>query len=143
MLFPDRLEDWIGEDECLGIEVDFSLPAERVVRSLNQIIEWSGKTFAIRVDNAPEYVSSTLMSWAEKQGIALNYIQPDKPQRNAYVERYNRTVSHEWLDLNLFETKEKVQQISTERLWAYNNERPKIGIGIGGVTPAMKLKMAV
>ncbi|WP_438618900.1 DDE-type integrase/transposase/recombinase [Oryzifoliimicrobium ureilyticus] len=26
--------------EGLGIEVDFSLPAERVVRSLNQIIEW-------------------------------------------------------------------------------------------------------
>jgi hypothetical protein len=26
----------------LGIEVDFSLPAERVVRSLNQIIEWRG-----------------------------------------------------------------------------------------------------
>jgi putative transposase len=37
--------------EGLGIEVDFSLPAERVIRSLNQIIEWRGKPFAIRVDN--------------------------------------------------------------------------------------------
>jgi putative transposase len=37
--------------EGLGIEVDFSLPAERVVRSLNQIIEWRGKPVAIRVDN--------------------------------------------------------------------------------------------
>jgi putative transposase len=37
--------------EGLGIEVDFSLPAERVVRSLNQIIEWRGKPLAIRVDN--------------------------------------------------------------------------------------------
>lgn len=25
-----------------GIEIDFSLPAERVVRALNQIIEWRG-----------------------------------------------------------------------------------------------------
>ncbi len=48
--------------EGLGIEVDFSLPAERVVRSLNQIIEWRGKPLTIRVDNGPEYVSSTLMS---------------------------------------------------------------------------------
>lgn len=48
--------------EGLGIEVDFSLPAERVVRSLNQIIEWRGKPLAIRVDNGPEYVSSTLMT---------------------------------------------------------------------------------
>lgn len=37
--------------EGLGIEVDFLLPAERVIRSLNQIIEWCGKPFAIRVDN--------------------------------------------------------------------------------------------
>jgi putative transposase len=26
--------------EALGIEVDFSLPSERVIRSLEQIIEW-------------------------------------------------------------------------------------------------------
>lgn len=126
--------------EGLGIEVDFSLPAERVVRSLNQIIEWRGKPLAIRIDNGPEYVSSMLMTWAETQGIALTYIQPGKPQQNAYVERYNRTVRHEWLNLYIFETIEEVQQIATEWLWTYNNERPNMGIG--GVTPAMKLKMA-
>ena len=126
--------------EGLGIEVDFSLPAERVVRALNQIIEWRGKPLAIRVDNGPEYVSSMLMTWAEKQGIALTYIQPGKPQQNAYVERYNRTVRHEWLDLYIFETIEEVQQIATEWLWTYNNERPNMGIG--GLTPAMKLNMA-
>ena len=53
---------------------------------------------------------------------------------------YNRTVWHEWLDLYIFETIEEVQQIATEWLWTYNNERPNMGIG--GVTPAMKLKMA-
>jgi putative transposase len=42
--------------ERLEIEVDFSLPAARVIRSLNRIIEWRGKPFAIRVDNGPEYV---------------------------------------------------------------------------------------
>jgi putative transposase len=140
--------------EGLGIEVDVSLPAERVVRSLNPSsgkrplgrflillhIEWRGKPLAIRVDNGPEYVSSTLMTWAEKQGIALTYIQPGKPQQNAYVERYNRTVRNEWLDLYIFETIEEVQQNATEWLWTYNNERPNMGIG--GVTPAMKLKMA-
>jgi putative transposase len=47
--------------EGLGIEVDFSLPAERVIRSLNQIIEWRGKPKTIRCDNGPEYISSTLI----------------------------------------------------------------------------------
>ncbi len=91
-------------------------------------------------NNGPEYVSSTRMTWAEKQGIALTYIQPGKPQQNACVERYNRTVRHEWLDLYIFETIEEVEQIATEWLWTYNNERPNMGIG--GVTPAMKLKIA-
>jgi len=40
--------------EGLGIEVDFSLPAERVIRSLNQIIEWRGKPKRIQSDNGPE-----------------------------------------------------------------------------------------
>ena len=35
------LDDFNREGLC--IEVDFSLPAERVVRSLNQIIEWRGQ----------------------------------------------------------------------------------------------------
>lgn len=37
--------------EGLAIEVDFSLPSERVVRTLNQIITWRGKPLAVRVDN--------------------------------------------------------------------------------------------
>lgn len=37
--------------EGLAIEVDFSLPSERVVRALNQVIGWRGKPLAIRVDN--------------------------------------------------------------------------------------------
>ena len=126
--------------EGLGIEVDFSLPAERVVRTLNQIIEWRGAPKAIRVDNGPEYISGRLMERAEDKGITLTYIQPGKPQQNAYVERYNRTVRHEWLDLYIFETIEEVQNIATEWLWTYNNERPNMGIG--GITPAMKLRMA-
>ena len=65
--------------EGLGIEVDFSLPAVRGVRSLNQIIEWRGAPQVIRVDNGPEYVSGLLKAWAEARGIGIEYIQPGKP----------------------------------------------------------------
>ena len=126
--------------EGLGIEIDFSLPAERVVRALNQIFEWRGAPRTIRVDNGPECVSGTLMEWAENKGIALAHIQPGKPQQNAYVERYNRPVRHEWLDLHIFETIDQVQQIATEWLWSYNHERPNMGNG--GMSPAQKLRMA-
>ena len=132
------LDDFNREGLC--IEVDFSLPAERVVRSLNQIIEWRGQPQIMRVDNGPEYVSGKLMEWAEKRNVRFECIQPGKPQQNAYIERYNRTVRGEWLGQDIFETIEKAQNQATEWLWTYNNERPNMGIG--GMTPAMKLKTA-
>lgn len=95
---------------------------------------------AIRVDNGPEYVSGKLMEWAEKRGVALSHIQPGKPPWNAYVERYNGTVRHEWLEQYIIESMEEAQEFATERLWTYNNERPNMGIG--GITPAEKLKIA-
>ena len=139
--------------EGLGIEVDFSLPAERVIRSLDRIIEWRGKPGTIRVDNGPEYISETLRKWAEKHSVTIQHIQPGQPQQNAYVERYNRTVRHEWLDQYIIESIEEAQDQATQWLWTYNNDRPNIPLtvcrqtvagqrGIGGITPAMKLKMA-
>lgn len=83
--------------EALGIEVDFSLPSERVIRALKQIISWRGKPVAIRSDNGPEYISAVIQGWAKDMGIRLDYIQPGNPQQNAYVERFNRTVRYEWL----------------------------------------------
>ena len=59
---------------------------------------------------------------------------------NAYIERYNRTVRHEWLDQYIIESIEEAQDFATQWLWTYNNDRPNMGIG--GITPAQKLKMA-
>ena len=126
--------------EGLAIEVDISLPALRVIRTLERIIEWRGRPMAIRVDNGPEYISAALQVWAQRQGIALIYIQPGKPQQNAYIERYNRTVRTEWLGQYIWNTIEEVRQHATKWLWTYNNQRPNMGIG--GITPAMKLKQA-
>lgn len=127
--------------EGLGIEADLSLPSLRVIRVLEQIIEWRGKPKRIRCDNGPEYISSTLRQWAEKRDIKLVHIQPGKPQQNAYVERYNRTVRHEWLDMHEFDTIEDAQYTATKWLWTYNNERPNMAIN--GMTPAMKLAEAI
>ena len=78
--------------EGLGIEVDFSLSSERVIRSLDRIIERRGKPTAIRCDNGSECISAATLAWAAKRGIRIDFIQPGQPQQNAYVERYIRTV---------------------------------------------------
>ena len=55
--------------EALGIEVDFSLPSDRVIRALRQIIGWRGKPEVIRCDNGPENISETVRRWAEEWGV--------------------------------------------------------------------------
>ena len=126
--------------EGLAMEIDLSLPAERVVRALDDLIAWRGAPTRIRSDNGPEYVSQTLQQWAKRRGIVLEFIQPGKPQQNAYIERYNRTVRYDWLSQSLFDTIDEVQAAGTRWLWTYNNERPNMALG--GITPAMKLARA-
>ena len=126
--------------EALGIEVDFSLPSERVIRSLDQIIEWRGKPKVLRCDNGLEYISATLIEWANRKGIRLEDIQPGKPQQNAYAERFNRTVRYEWLAQYCFDAITEVQDFATRWIWNYNHERPNMALG--GITPKQRLAMA-
>jgi putative transposase len=126
--------------EGLEREVGFSLPAERVIRSLERIMEWRGCPERIRCDNGPEYVSGALMAWASRRGIQIEFIQPGKPQQNAYIERYNRTVRYDWLAHYLFDSLEEIQEYATRWLWTYNHERPNMAIG--GMTPKQKLALA-
>jgi putative transposase len=44
-----------------------------------------------------ESISIKLIAWAEQNHISMKYIQPGKPQQNAYIEGFNRTVRYEWL----------------------------------------------
>ena len=126
--------------EALTVEVDFSLPTERVIRSLNQLIEYRGKPVQIRCDNGPEYISNALKDWAEQQGIILSYIEPGNPQQNAYVERFNRTMRYDWLNQELFDHLEQVRAQAENWLYHYNHKRPNMGNG--GFTPIQKLNQA-
>jgi putative transposase len=114
-----------------------SVPSERVIRSLSQIIEWRATPKTLRCDNKPEYISKILQDWARREGIEVAYIQPGNPQHYAYMERYNRTVHYDWLAQELFQTIEEMQEAATQWLWVYNKKRPNMAIG--GITRAQKL----
>ena len=72
--------------------------------------------------------------------ISIEYTQPGKPQQNAYVERFNRTVRYEWLAQYLFDSIDEAQTFATRWLWNYNHERPNMALG--GITPKQRLAMA-
>ena len=110
--------------EALAIEVDTSLPAQRVIRVLDQITEWRGKPKSIRVDNGPEFISTALGLWSEERGISLQFIQPGKPTQNAYIERFNGSFRRDVLDAYLFEDIQQVRILAEEWMEDYNHHRP-------------------
>lgn len=124
-----------GVRECLAIEVDTSLRAERVVRVLEHLKEWRGTPRVIRLDNGPELTSVQLQAWCESNGVELKFIQPGKPNQNAYIERFNRTFRSEVLNAYLFETLEEVREVAWWWMVAYNEERPHDALG--GLPPSL------
>ncbi|MCA9894601.1 MAG: transposase family protein, partial [Anaerolineae bacterium] len=117
--------------EALAIEVDTSLPAQRVVRVLEQIADWHGYPARIRIDNGPEFISTTLMRWSQDHNVIIDFIQP---AQNAYIERFNRTYREEVLDFYLFHSLLEVRDITQRWMNSYNQERPHDALT--GMTPA-------
>jgi len=110
--------------EVLAIEIDLSLPAQRVIRTLERIVEWKGYPHQLRCDNGPEFISLALAQWAEEHGVHLEFIKPGTPTQNAYVERFNRTYRTEVLDFYVFHTLTEVREITEKWMQQYNYERP-------------------
>jgi putative transposase len=70
--------------ECLALEVDTSLPGQRVTRVTSY-----GAPKQISVDNGLECAAHVLDAWAYARGGALDFIEPGKPMQNAHNESFN------------------------------------------------------
>ena len=113
-----------GVRAVFAIEVDTSLPAERVIRVLEHVTAWRGQPQAIRLDNGPEFLADRVARWGADRGIVLRYIQPGHPNQHALVERFTRTFRHEVLDASVFESRDQVREISAAWMREYHEERP-------------------
>ena len=122
-----------GNREALAIEVGSSIPAARAVRVLEQLVEIHGCPRALRLDNGPEFTAEVFQEWCRSRGIATRFIQPGKPDQNAFIERFNRTYRQEVLDAHVFETVAESEVISERWLIDYNEHRPHDSLG--GVPP--------
>ncbi len=118
-----------GNREALGTEIDTSLPGERVTARLDQPVTLHGVPRRLRCDTGPEFVSSAVHAWAEQHGVVLTFIQPGKPNQNAYIERFNRTYRTEVLDAWLFTSLTEVREITEEWRQSYNTERSHDSLG--------------
>ena len=109
---------------CVAIEVDVSLPGERVGRVLDRAAASFGWPEAIVCDNGPEFAGKALDLWAWERGVTLCFIDPGKPVQNAFVESFNGKFREECLSENWFTSLEHARR--TIEAWRrdYNCERP-------------------
>lgn len=119
--------------QLLGIEVATSIPSQRAIRVMEQLIALHGKPAALRLDNGSELTAHAFVDWAKERAIALRFIDPGKPNQNAFIERFNKTYRTEVLNAYVFESLDDVQQITESWLIEYNEERPHESLG--GVPP--------
>jgi putative transposase len=118
-----------GNREALAIEIGTSIPSARVIRVLDDLIRVYGRPARVRLDNGPEFTAEAFVEWCTAQRIGIGYIQPGKPDQNAFIERFNRSYREEVLDAHLFDSLDGVREITDAWLEVYNNERPHDSLG--------------
>jgi putative transposase len=119
--------------ECLGLVVDTSLTAPRVVRELDRIVETRGCPRMIVSDNGTEFTSNAILAWQQDRDVEWHYIAPGKPMQNAFVESFNGRLRDECLNEHLFANLNEARQIIEAWRIDYNTNRPHTSLN--GLTP--------
>jgi putative transposase len=115
--------------EILHIEIDTSITSTRLIRIFEQLKAERRLPQVLRTDNGPEFLGEAFVQWAKAAGMAIQYIQPGKPNQNAYIERFNRTFREEVLDQHLFLRLDDVREATWWWMQEYNEQRPHDSLG--------------
>jgi putative transposase len=99
------------------------------MRVLDELGALHGRPSAVRLDKGPEFTAQAFDAWCTDHGIAVPYIQPGKPDQNAFIERFNRSCRAEVLNAHLFESIADLRALSVQWLDIYNRERPHDSLG--------------
>jgi len=120
--------------ECLGLIADTSLSGARVARELDDLIARYGRPQTIVSDNGTELTSQAILKWQNKTGVAWHYIEPGKPQQNAFIESFNGRLRDELLNEEVFDTLDGARRALKRWQHDYNHVRPHSSLG--GLAPA-------
>lgn len=119
--------------ECLCLVADTSLSGARVARELSALIRDYGKSGCILSDNGTEFTSRAILKRADENAAPWHYIDPGKPQQNAFIESFNGSLrdalpNEEILD-SLDDARRKVA------LWRYDYNTVRPHSSLGNQTP--------
>ena len=112
-----------------AVEVGSSITGKRVVAVLDRLAIEHGLPQVITTDNGTEFTSRVVDEWAHRNGVKLDFIRPEKPIENAYIESFNGRLRQECLNQSWFtsleDAKMKIEAWRTD----YNEQRPHTSLG--------------
>jgi putative transposase len=115
--------------ECLALIPDSSLSGRRVARELDTIVGARGKPQQCVSDNGTELTSTAIRQWAQDRAVDWSYIEPGKPQQNAFAESFIGRLRDECLNETLFTTLSQARQVLDAWRHDYNTVRPHGRLG--------------
>lgn len=115
-------DDCCRENLCLMADIGIS--GARVARELDALVRIYGRPSSIVSDNGTEFTGRAILKWANDNGVDWYYIDPGKPQQNAFIESFNGSLRDELLNEEMFDSLEDARRKLA--LWRhdYNNVRP-------------------
>lgn len=95
----------VNDDCCrenLGLLADTSISGARVARELDALVRLHGWPTSIVSDNGTEFTSQAILKQAKDNGVEWHYINPGKPQKNAFIKSFNGSLRDECLNDEIF-----------------------------------------
>ena len=132
-----------GTSIWLHHQVHGDFDAEALLEVVAQFLCEHGLPHMLTFDNDPRLVGSpsgrdfpsALVRFLLCLGVQPNVLPPQRPDLNAYVERFHRSLGQECLQVHLPRTHEQVQQATESFLLHYNHERPNQARSCGNQPP--------
>tara|TARA_R110002020_G_C16182803_1_gene764971 strand:+ start:477 stop:1226 length:750 start_codon:yes stop_codon:yes gene_type:complete len=120
-------------DDCsrenLGLIADTSISGARVARELDALVRIYGKPACIVSDNGTEFTSRAVLRWADQNAIPWHYIDPGRPQQNAFIESFNGSLRDELLNEEIFDSLDDARRKLALWRYDYNTVRPHSSLG--------------
>jgi len=110
--------------ECLALEVDRSITADKVVDVLVNLFISRGVPKHIRSDNGPEFIAGEIRTHAERAGLEMLYVEPGAPWENGFAESFFSRLRDELLNCEEFENLAEARWFARRRREEHNEERP-------------------
>jgi transposase InsO family protein len=132
-----------GTSIWLHHQVRSDFDAEALLELVAQFLREHGLPCMLTFDNDPRFVGSpsgrdfpsALVRFLLCLGVQPNVIPPHRPDLNAYVERFHRSLGQECLQIHRPATRSEVSEFTEAYFSHYNSQRPNQARSCGNHPP--------